>query len=93
MRSSDGAVFLHCFVPVSSIFGRKEWEEKVAKMRSSFAINKAVMKRNEDALRRARSLHDVLMNKSPSNAYEKGAGKGKQKGGGKSSEKEGSKSS
>eukprot|EP00973_Karenia_brevis_P039362 5434598-Karenia_brevis.AAC.1 len=72
---------------------RKEWEDKAAKMQSSFDANRAAMKRNEDALRRARSLHDVLMNKSPSSAYERGAGKGIQKGGGKSSEKGGGKSS
>ena len=39
---------------------RKEWEDKAAKLGSSFVLDKVVASINDDLLRRARSLHDTM---------------------------------
>ena len=49
---------------------RKEWEDKAAKLGSSFVLDKVVASINDDLLRRARSLHDTMF----SGKSAKGAG-------------------
>ena len=44
----------------SLAFFRKEWEDKAAKLGSSFNLDKAASSINDDMLRRARTLHYTM---------------------------------